>query len=511
MCFVTFDIVKYDYMAFLKRIILVFLFVLFIFPIVAQQNYNPFQYGNMPNNFSGKGTTIDDITQRNNQIFMGNNSQFPQPYNNQNGNSAQDIIDQVNRNAMQNMNMPSLPPKNPSVYQMEQSPQQKRQQELQQILNEVDTKTSWSHSGIATNITTLPEYVAKQKAFEAVYQKLNAMLSGKQKASIEDAYYYVESAVDNNYFSSYQSYKTLIKKSVDFIKTWMKQNGRNLSDREQVQTAIQKFMSEKLTITITTGTIETGLKTRTITHSPFFYDYNDYQAEKDHRNSFATKCWATGSGQCAGMPVVYLSLAQGLGVKTYLTLAPYHSFIKYPDNTGKLQNYEPTSNWKITDTWYQQDMFISAKAKATGIFLDTLNTKQIIADCMVTLAVNYMRTLRDPNDTFVLKCLYRANDFFPKKNYLQTYFAFSEYLANKLMKILKKNNADKSKIAQIPEALAVFRDMVANEDYIKALGYEEMPKGIYDEMMNEQAMKGKIQIFKGIEGKQKRNLFTESQ
>lgn len=494
-------------MKFLRYVLFYILYNFYADSILAQQNYNPFQYRNNPAYPSNQGLTPQAL---NDQISLG--MKIPQSNYYQNGNSAQDIIAKQNAQAIQMMNMPNLPSSNPSVYQMDQSMQQKRWQEIQQILNEVDTKTSWSHSGTSVNTTlSTGEYISKQQAFQNAFQKLDAMLSGKQKASIADAYYYVESTVDNNYFPSYQSYKALIKKSVDFIKVWMKQNGRNPSDREQVQTAIQKFMSEKLTTFITTGTIETGFKTNLVTHSPFFYDYNDYQAEKDHRNSFATKCWATGSGQCASMPIVYLCLAQSLGVKTYLTLAPYHSFIKYPDNSGKLQNYEPTSNWKITDTWYQQNMFISSKAKATGIFLDTLNTKQIIADCMVNLAVQYMRTLHDPDDSFVLNCLYRANDFFPKKNYLQTYFALSEYYANKLMLVLKRNNADKSQIAQIPEALALFRQMVANEDYIKALGYEEMPKGMYDEMMNEQAMKGKIQIFKGIEGKQKRNLFTESQ
>jgi RNA polymerase-interacting CarD/CdnL/TRCF family regulator len=476
----------------------------------AQQNYNPFQYGGIPNQSGSNVLTPDNIIHRNNQIFMGGSSAIMQPYQYQNGISAQDIIAKQYENAMQMMNMPNLPTQNQDVFQMDQIVQQKRWQEIQHILSEINTETSWSYGRITGKYKVqTDDYVSKQKMFEDVFQKLNSMLSGKEKLSIENAYYYVENTVDNNYFSSHESYKTLIKKSVDFIKVWMKQNGRNLSDKEQVHTAIQKFMSENLSATMITGTAETGFKTHTVTHSPFFYDYNDYQAQKDARNSFVTKCWATGSGQCSSMPVIYLSLAQGLGVKAYLSLAPYHTFIKYPDNTGKIQNYEPTSNWIISDAWYQQNMFISSKAKASGIFLDTLNTKQVIADCMVNLAVQYMRTLHNIEDSFVLQCLYRASDFFPKKNHIQTYFALSEYLANKLMKILKKHNADKSRIAHIPEALAVFREMVANEDYIKMLGYQEMPAGMYDEMMNEQAMKGEIQILKGIEGKQKRNLFTE--
>ena len=471
----------------IKTVHIIFLLLLCFCKAKSQGNYNPFQYGGMPTQMQAPtAPSWQQIhTQQQQQIQQQNNQQM--------------------------INMGSTPPPTQTQIKAGWQPnniQQIRMLEIEKILEEVDTKTSWSKmtSSFSNNQAN---FLVQQKAFEGAFQNLNNMLSGKQKMSVANAYYYLESTLNNDYFSSITEYKTLIKQSADFIKTWMKQHKYSIANKEQVHTAIQKFMSENLTTTTTTGTVETGLSVKTVTHAPFFYDYNDYEAKIDCRNAFATKCWATGGGQCAGMPVVYLSLAEALGVKTYLSYAPYHSFIKYLDNTGKIQNYEPTSNWKITDSWYQQNMFISAKAKATGIYLDTLNTQQIIANCMVDLALHYMRTLHDPNDSFVLKCLYRANDFFPKKNNLETYLVMSEYLANKLMNVLKKHKADKSKIAQIPEALSVFREMVANEDYIKALGYEEMPKGMYDEMLNEHAMKGKIQIAKGIEGKQKRNLFSK--
>lgn len=449
----------------------------------AQGNYNPFQYDSPSSIQTPSAPGLQQMRQQ--QQFQ---------------------IQQQNQQILQQQGY-SLP----NGYDHEQSAKLRRWQELQKILDEAATKTSWSYPNalIQSKSISTNESLELQQHFEDAYKKLNAMLSGKQKPSIADAYYYIETIVHQDYFTSYSEYKKLISQSVDFIKLWMKQNGYKLTDREKVHTAIQKFMSEQLSISIPKGTIETGISAQVLIHAPFFYDYNDYQAEQDHRNSFATKCWATGGGQCASMPVVYLSLAEGLGVKTYLTFAPYHSFIKYPDNNGVLQNYEPTSNWKITDSWYQDNMFISTQAKKNGIFLDTLNTKQIIANCMVDLAVSYMRTVPHPNDSFVLKCLYRSNDFFPNKNNLESCFAIAELLANNLMQILQEHHADKSQITQIPEALSVFHKMVANEDYIKALGYQEMPKGMYESMMNEQAMKGKIQVVKGVEGKQKRNLFSQ--
>ena len=35
--------------------------------------------------------------------------------------------------------------------------------------------------------------------------------------------------------------------------------------------------------------------------------------------------------------------------KTYLSYAPLHSFIKFPDNGGGIHNYEPTSHFEISD------------------------------------------------------------------------------------------------------------------------------------------------------------------
>ena len=87
------------------------------------------------------------------------------------------------------------------------------------------------------------------------------------------------------------------------------------------------------------------------------------------------------------MPAIYLILAEALGVKAYLSTAPEHSFIKYPDKNGNIVNYEPTSNWKISDKWYVDNMAISAQAVRNHIYLDTFNKRQIIADQMLSLAI----------------------------------------------------------------------------------------------------------------------------
>ncbi len=318
----------------------------------------------------------------------------------------------------------------------------------------------------------------------------------------------MENAYGNSYLSK-KEYDQTIKQSVDFIKKWLVQNGHSLTDNAALHLGIQKFMSDTLAITV--ANIDNPNQAKKITHLPFYYDYQDFKGEKDFRNYFLTKCIATGSGQCNSMPAVYSSLADGLGAKAYLTFAPHHSFIKYPDNTGKLHGYEPTSNWKITDKWYQDNMFISPKAKMSGIYLDTLNKKQIVANCAIDLAFGYLQKHGAGDGSFVKECLNTAMQHFPKQNNIQVYFVYSSLLGRQLERVLYENKVtDLNDISKIPEANTLYKALLQNENTITKLGYQEQPDPLYDELMKQQEFKGKQQQEKNITGKEKRNLFIKS-
>lgn len=442
-----------------------------------------------------------------------------QPYQPNNGNSGQDIIAKQNAQAMQmmNANAPMVPPKDPYlahlyILQQAQQSQSKRLQELQSILDDVNKNTQYCQlaQSAPKEDYSSPEFKVKTKSLSDALQTLKDMLSGKQTLSVADAYFIIENAYGSNYLL-YKEYKETISRSVSFIKTWMQQNGYSLSNRDQVNLAIQKFMSQKLTTTMSTGTLESGIKTQSITHAPYFYDYNDYEAQKDHRNSFVTKCIATGSGQCASMPIVYLLLAQALGVKAYLTVAPQHSFVKYLDGKGVVQNYEPTSNWKINDNWYADNMFVNEDAKQSGIFLDTINYRQMVAMCVLQLADFYMRKFGTGDGQFVEDCLKTADAYFPKKNCFDWYVIKSEFLRAQLFRILQANNIkDLKDIGKVPQASQLFKQIQAIEQRLRILGYDDQPKGLYESLMENQEFGTQLQKFKGIEGKQKRNLFLMS-
>jgi len=83
-----------------------------------------------------------------------------------------------------------------------------------------------------------------------------------------------------------------------------------------------------------------------------------------------------------------------------LSFAPQPSFVKYPNAEGQVTNYEATSNCQISDQWYQDNMFISKQAIKSGIYLDTFNQKQVLADCILDLAVNKLN-----QKVYIIKCL----------------------------------------------------------------------------------------------------------
>jgi hypothetical protein len=385
-----------------------------------------------------------------------------------------------------------------------------KRQEVEQIIRELQMSQKKAIPSTTGNRYNPADNAKAIEGFPPALQHLKDMLEGKAALSVADAYYTLESAYGNVYLTREQ-YNETIKQSVDFIKSWMLQNGLSLKDNYMVHFAIQKFMSEQLTITKTTTAGDKGQKVSTIAHSPFYYDYNDYMGEKDYRNYFLTKCLATGFGQCSSMPALYLVLAEGLGVKAYLSMAPHHSFVKFPDNEGYIVNYEPTSNWQISDKWYKDNLFISARAVATGIYLDTLNSRQVVANCVFDLALAFMSVDRTLNDAFILDCLRTGSPQFPKNNHMESLFIYSVHLKTKLREAMKKQHITNiDEIAKYPEAEAIYKEYLDHEAYITSLGYQDMPAGMYEEMLNEHEFKGRMQQGLNVSGKQPRNLFSKT-
>lgn len=429
----------------------------------------------------------------------------------------QQRINQQNQQVLINQGYrpPVVPPSDPALrhqfiidqYNQSKNPskQTKQLEELRTVLEEEKREAAKRNASAASaNPKTTAE---NQQRYINAYNTIKGMLDGKTNLSVKDAYFQIESAYGNTYQSQAEYNKT-IASSADFIKKWLAQNGYNLSDNNALNIGIQRFMSDTLTITVKIP--DSKEPPKTITHLPFFYDYNDFKGERDFRNYFATKTLATGSGQCNSLPAVYLILAEAIGAKAYLSFAPMHSFIKYPDSKGAIKNYEPTSNWNIGDDWYQDNMFISEEAKKKGIYLDTLNKRQVIANCLIDLSASYIWKQGVANDTLLRKCVSTAVKNFPRDNNINFYFINSSFLKHQMFVAMQQDGVtDINNIQQSPKATAIYQEFLRNEETILKLGYQDMPVEAYKELMQQHEFKGRKQAAQNISGKEKRNQFVE--
>lgn len=398
------------------------------------------------------------------------------------------------------------------MQETQQNPYLERQKQLQEIEREVAESfpAKKQQPRIDFGYYKSKAFADTSRPFTDALARLKSMLAGRSPLSVKDAYFAVENAYGNPYLNKAE-YDNILKQSVEFIKAWLTQNGYDLKDNMALHLGIQKFMSEKLTIS-QKQTGKDGKQTiKAISHLPLFYDYIDFKGEKDFRNYFLTKCLATGGGQCNSMPAVYLCLAEGLGAKAYLTFAPVHSFIKYPDAQGYIQNYEPTSNWNITDRWYADNLFISAQAIRSGIYLDTLNARQIVANAMIDLAIGYTNKYGLGNEDFVKDCISSSVPYFPRQNNLPSLFLYSSYVRSLLAKCMYEEGLKGlDDVNKSPKASMLYKEFLNNENYIKKLGYQDLPSNIYEEMMKKSEFRGKKQEQHQITGKQKRNLFIQT-
>jgi hypothetical protein len=447
-----------------------------------------------------------------NSTLIQQNQQTP-TQNYSMGGNAQDIINQQNRQAMQQMgyNPPVVPPSDPYLahqfiinqYNQSQNKSYNQHQELLNILNEVNSENSSNRFEMSYYSSS--DFLNKSQSFTDAFNTLNNMLTGKTQLSISKSYLTIENAYGNTYLTE-KEYNDLINQSAKFIKQWLIENGLNPAKNEDLHYGLQKFMRDTLTTTVKLPEDNLG---KTTTHFPFAYDYQDFQAEKDFQNYFMTKCLATGTGQCNSLPATYLAIAEKLGAKTYLSFAPQHSFIKYPDSKGAIHAYEPTSNWKISDKWYVEHMGINPSAIESGIYLDTLNKKMIVANCMLDLAFGYMKKYGAADGKFVTDCINTAMQYYPRKNNITAYFLKGSLLARQLEYLLYSNGIkDLKDMRKVQGATELYQALLQNEAMIQKLGYQELPEAMYLEMMQYHEFRGKLQ--QNTNTKQKRNLFSTS-
>jgi len=115
-------------------------------------------------------------------------------------------------------------------------------------------------------------------------------------------------------------------------------------------------------------------------HRPFQYDMTDPLGKKIVDKLLPVYI-TTRRGNCVSMPILFIILANRLGVHVTASTAPFHVFAKFVDDrTGKTYNLETTSGaFPARDAWVRQNFPMTDLAIKNGVYLKTLTKKETVA------------------------------------------------------------------------------------------------------------------------------------
>lgn len=117
----------------------------------------------------------------------------------------------------------------------------------------------------------------------------------------------------------------------------------------------------------------------------FAYDHDDPIGRDIHHKLLATYI-ETKLGNCVTMPILFLIVADRMGLDVRLAVAPLHLFVRYRDPEGHEVNLETTSGgYPARTEWYRQQLPMTDKAIASGIYMRTLSRRETVAEMAVVV------------------------------------------------------------------------------------------------------------------------------
>jgi hypothetical protein len=287
-----------------------------------------------------------------------------------------------------------------------------------------------------------------------------------QAVYLSEAVYY-----DKPY--SYEEFEKAIKQRAGFVKQILKQEGLSIKNGSAVHYGIQKLFSQD-------NTIKDNKTGKEILLKRIEYDFDDFYGEKDWTKMFVTKVLQTNSGQCHNLPLLYLCLAEQLNAKAYLSLAPNHSFIQFPDSKNRLHNFETTNGNLVSTQWLMQSDAISATAYKNKTYLDTLSSRKLYAQCLADFQMAYLMKNGYDNYSQQLSNQILAIDS-TNINALMTNSNYATYLFQDLLK--RAGFPPKEKFTEYPELQSTYNNMMAAQQKVNERGYQDMPEQQYKDWL----------------------------
>lgn len=126
---------------------------------------------------------------------------------------------------------------------------------------------------------------------------------------------------------------------------------------------------------------------------PFEYDMNDPFGTQNPKGPLLYNYLETRKGNCVSMPILFIILAEKLGLDLTLTHAPKHLLVYFVEkNTQRKILIETTSRAHPARVeWVVKQLNIKPKALETKIYLDKLSKRQSIVLMSDSLASHYYK------------------------------------------------------------------------------------------------------------------------
>lgn len=342
----------------------------------------------------------------------------------------------------------------------------------------IHTLTLFALFSISLALAGLKASVAQPVDTDQLYQEalkeMRLMLKDSIKPSFKRAVFITENAYCDGRFS-YDGFNELVGQYTSIINAYMRANPLPYKGSDSCSVsknyAIYKFMTDTIWLT-----------KDTVLHYPYTYNFDDFAGGKAWQSVFVTSLMQTHKGNCHSMPFLYKILAEELGAEAYLSLAPYHMYIKSRSEKTGWFNTELTNGMFPVDAWVAASGYVTLEAMRSGIYMDTLSLKQSIAFCLYDLAKGCEKKLGFQQFPFIFECLDLALEYFPTCINASIYRA--ECLKKRFdiyMQLYGANDFKEILVYENPRG--VYDAMEAQYQQILSLGFREMPPKMYLEWL----------------------------
>jgi len=313
-----------------------------------------------------------------------------------------------------------------------------------------------------------------EENYERAYTEIHCMLQDSCIVSFKDAVFAVENAWFNEGLD-----KEEFERKISFL---AKLSEELIAARDLIYEGEDKEDVEKYAALFTAFTDSVSVQTKTneiVYLRPYGYDFHDIWGHLDFSNTFVSKLLDTKNGNCHSLPYLYKMVADEIGAKAHIALAPNHFYIKHHSKKDGWFNTELTSALFPVDAWLMASGYIHLDAIVNRIYMEALSEKQMLALCLIDLANGYKRKLGYAADSdFILKCCETALHYYP--HYIDALILQAESTKAKYDALMNKYMAEyPGEILHMPEAQELFQEMTLMYGNIHKLGYREMPEDMY--------------------------------